>query len=148
MLPVRLLLSAIFAGWLVLSAGCSGSAPPPSLDSPSAKNLEKLGDAYLRATVQLNRPPANEKELMPFLKQQGKPEQIIVSPVDKEKYVIVWGVELRMMKETGTAIPVVAYEKKGEGGKRHVLRGRTDVYTLSEGELRQSVLPKGHSFPF
>jgi hypothetical protein len=84
MLPVRLLLSVIFAGWLVLSAGCSNSAPPPALESPSAKNLKKLGDAYLRATVQLNWPPANEKELMPFLKEQGKPEQIIVSPVDKK----------------------------------------------------------------
>jgi len=148
MLPVRLFLSVIFAYMLFLAAGCSGLAPPPSLDSPTAKNLERIGDAYLRATVQLNRPPASEKELRPFLKEQGKPDQLLVSPVDKEKYVIVWGVELRMMKETGTAIPVVAYERKGDGGKRHVLRGRTDVYTLSEGELRQSVIPPGHSFPF
>lgn len=146
MFPTKLVALAPLA--LATIVGCGSYVSPPGLDSPSAKRLEKLGDAYLRATVQLNKPPSSEKELLPFLKEQGKVVELLVSPVDKEKYVLVWGVELRMLKATGTEVPVVAYEKKGADGKRHVLRGRTDVYLLTEGELRGSVLPPGHSFPF
>jgi hypothetical protein len=147
----HLMVVSAFAGLACLVTalnGCGSQVTAPGLDSPSAKRLERIGDAYLRATVHLNKPPASDKELLPFLKEQGKPEELSMSPVDKEKYVIVWGVELRMLKATGTAVPVVAYEKKGADGKRHVLRGRSDVYLLTEGELRNSVLPAGHSFPF
>jgi len=146
MSPSKLVVLAFM--FLAAMCGCGSYVSPPGLDSPSAKQLEKIGDAYLRATVQLNRPPSSEKEFLPFLKEQGKVAELLVSPVDKEKYVLVWGVELRMLKATGTEVPVVAYEKKGADGRRHVLRGRTDVYLLTEGELRGSVLPSGHSFPF
>jgi hypothetical protein len=128
------------------AAGCSAGTPADPSD-PTRQNLDKLGVAYLRATMKLNRPPANLKELMPLLQEfdRSKPEQILHSPNDGQDFVIVWGVELRKMMATGNAVPIVAYEKAGKDGKRYVLRGRADVVLMSDGELRGATFPSGYN---
>jgi hypothetical protein len=95
--------------------------------------------------MKLNRPPANAKELLPFVQEMGKPADILRSPNDGQDFVVVWGVELRKLKETGNAVPVVAYEKVGKDGKRHVLRGRADVVLMTDGELKGAVFPSGYN---
>ena len=140
-------------GVCFLLLGClvaGGCAAHPSTEpySPTRVNLERLGNAYIHATSRLRHPPANLDDLMPDLEDQGAPEEILRSPNDGEKFEIVWGVELRGLKARGSDVPVVAYEKLGTDGKRHVLRGRATVLLLSESELKASVFPPGYSFPF
>jgi hypothetical protein len=130
----------------VAGVGCGGARPEPA--SPAGQHLERIGNAYLRATIGFNHPPANEKELLPFLREQGKPEELLRSPADGEPFVLVWGVELRRLTATGNDVPVVAYEKTGKDGKRHVLRGRADVSLLTDRELKNATFPKGYLFPF
>ena len=134
---------AIVIACFVLAVSPPGQ--PAAQDDPTRQKLEQIGAAYMRANIKLGRPPANAKELLPHLQEIGKPEQILHSPSDGEDFVIVWGVELRNMKATGNAIPIVAYEKVGKDGSRHVLRGRADVVLMSEGQLRGATFPSGYS---
>jgi hypothetical protein len=131
----------------LLTAGC-GKSSPPEYTTPIERNLEHIGNAYLYATNRLTRPPQNLDELMPELKKQGSPDELLLSPNDGEKYEIVWGVELRGMKATGSDIPIIAYEKKGKGGTRYVLRGRREVLQMSASTLKAAKFPSGYQFPF
>lgn len=117
-------------------------------ETPNAKNLEKIGDAYVRASNTLRHPPNNLEELLPSLNDFGKPEEILVSSVDGQKFEIVWGVELRMLQAKGNDIPIIAYERNGKDGKRNVLRGRSEVLLLSESKLKSGKFPEGYKFPF
>jgi hypothetical protein len=112
---------------------------------PTRLKLESIGRAYIWATRSLGRPPADLTELLPFVEKQGKPTNILSSPNDGQGFEIVWGVDLRQLKARGSAVPVIAYEKVGKGGKRYVLRGRADVVLLTDGELKSSAFPEGYS---
>jgi hypothetical protein len=126
--------------------GCGPSGTPVIREDPTRQNLEKIGDAYIRATIANNRPPANLDELVRHLRHQGDPQKILFSPNDEEPFVIVWGVELRRLKARGDAVPVIAYEKKGKDGQRRVLRGRADVVLLTESQLRAATFPSDFVF--
>jgi hypothetical protein len=127
--------------------GCRKSVDfdPPS---PIQRNLTNLGSAYVFATQRLNRPPANHDELLPDLKNQGSPEELLRSPNDGERLELVWGVELRALEAKGNEIPVIAYERKGKDGKRYVLRGQSEVLLLTESQLKSARFPPGYTFPF
>lgn len=140
----RLLLWVVFLAWCA-ALGCGAPGTPVDKVDPTAKNLDRIGDAYVRATMTLRRPPENLQELEPVLAMQGKPEDILRSPNDGEDFVIVWGVELRRLKAQGNAVPVVAYEKKGKDGKRYVLRGRAEVILLTDGQLKAATFPAGYT---
>ena len=129
--------------WLVLAlAGC-GRGGTGKLD-PSMQNLQKIAVAYAQATTHLNRPPQNLNDLMPSLKQQGDPAEILRSPDDGEPYVILWGVDFRKPPSSGGDPSVVfAYEKQGRGGTRHVLRMPTRVVLLTDDEFRKAPFPPG-----
>jgi hypothetical protein len=131
----------------LLALGCSSSATPEP-PTPTAINLQAIGDAYVRATQRLTRPPANLNELLPSLKEHGKVEQLLRSPSDGVNFEIVWGIELRMLKARGSDVPIVAYERFGKDGLRHVLRGRSEVLLLSEGSLKAAKFPEDYKFPF
>jgi hypothetical protein len=131
----------------LVSVGC-GKGASAKLETPTAKNLEKIGDAYLRACTRLNRPPANMAELMLDLKDQGVPAEILRSPNDGAEFEIVWGVELRRLRAKGNDVPIIAYEKRGKDGKRYVLRGRDEPLELSDSELRSAKFPDGYVLPF
>jgi hypothetical protein len=104
-----------------------------------------IGRVYLRAGQKLGRPPANLKELLPTFPEPAKAPELLKSPNDGEDFVIVWGVDLRTPGKTGNEIPIVAYEKKGNGGKRHVLRGYGDVILMTDGQLRGAAFPPGYT---
>jgi hypothetical protein len=129
------------------AGGCSrGSTPEPL--SPTHVNLQRIGNAYAYACTRLKRPPENLEDLTPSLQDQGVPEDILRSPNDGERFAIVWGVELRKLKVKGNDLPIIAYERLGKDGKRHVLRGRSEVLLLSESALKEAAFPPGYRFPF
>lgn len=132
---------------LAILCGCGGNAErptPPQITDPTHLALEKIGNAYVR----VQGVPKSKADLLPILKSFGKPEDILKSPNDGQEFVIVYGVELRMMKATGNDVPVVAFEKTGKDGKRFVLRGRDAVSQLSDAELRGATFPQGYKLPF
>src|SRR4051812_46761988 len=49
------------------AAGCSSPAPDLEPPTPTKRQLESVGDAYVRATIKLNRPPAKMEEFLPSL---------------------------------------------------------------------------------
>ena len=148
MLPFRVTALGVLCGLCATfgASGC-GKTPTTEIASPTAENLHKLHDAYQRTNIRLGRPPLNLSELMPDLKQQGKPEEILRSPNDGADFEIVWGVSLVRLKERGNDVPVIAFEKRGKGGKRHVLRARDRVEELSESQLKSAKFPEGYTLP-
>lgn len=142
----RPLTFSILALCFAFLVGCGGGDKPsaPQITDPTHLALEKIGDAYIRA----NGPPKSKADLLPILKHFGKPDEVLKSPNDGQEFIIVYGVELRMLKATGNDVPVVAFEKSGKGGKRYVLRGRNSVSQLSDSELRAATFPAGYKFPF
>jgi hypothetical protein len=137
---------ALLLGCLVvLGCGSTTQQEPPT---PTHQNLQAIGDAYVRATQSFNRPPTSLNELLPSLRQHGKTDQLLRSPNDNTPFEIVWGIELRMLKATGNAVPIVAYERNGKDGLRYVLRGRSEVLHLSESALKGCTFPADYKFPF
>ena len=97
--------------------------------SDSEKNLSHIAKAYIDAHERLGgRPPKGPDDLAPHLKEYGNPDEILVSPNDGERYVVVWGVDPGRGGPTDYRgmWQILAYEKKGSGGKRAVtdVRGR------------------------
>jgi hypothetical protein len=109
-------------------AGCGAAGPKVVPLSDSEKNLTSVALAYTEAHTRLGRPPKNAEELKPFLKEFGNPEDLLVSPNDGEPYVVVWGVDPTRGGPTDYQgmWQIIAYEKKGSGGRRAVtdIRGR------------------------
>jgi hypothetical protein len=136
----------------LLFSGCGGGksyAPP----APASDQLRVIGVAYAKATASLGRPPANKEDLLPFLPKQqdpdiGEPEDYFRSKVDGEEFVIHWGVDVRALNMSGRPadLPVLAYEKKGEDGKRLVLQGRY-VNQVTDEELAKLPFPAGYHAP-
>jgi hypothetical protein len=119
------------AATMAAATGCSGcgkSEPHVVPLSQSEKNLRDIVMAYMDAHEKLGRGPKNADELKPYLKEHGNPDEILVSPNDGEPYVIVWGVDPSRGGPTDYQgmWQIIAYEKKGSGGKRAVtdVRGR------------------------
>jgi hypothetical protein len=114
---------------MVLLAGLAGCGSGPDVVplTSSEKNLTYIALAYKDAHGRLGHGPKDAEELKPFLKEFGDPEQLLTSPNDGQPYVVVWGVNpsggptpYRQM------FPILAYERKGAGGKRAItdIRGR------------------------
>lgn len=149
--PMRFVTASLFLFACGLVAGCGQTiitgeekAPPTEVE----KRLLAIGDAYVRATAKLQKPPANVNDLMPFLKQVGKPEELLKSPEDNKNFEIVFGSNLIGQKATGTEVPIVAFERTGKDGKRNVLRGDRETLLMTEAELRSAKFPDGYRLPF
>jgi hypothetical protein len=138
---IRFLSLGIAVLALSLCAGCG--APPEREVSGPRKSLRAINTAYMRATDKLNRGPANLKELLPYLKEQGEPDQLLRSTDDGQEFVIIWGVDHRNVAAAKKSATVLAYEKTGQGGKRYVLRASA-VLHMTDEEFRQAPFPPGH----
>jgi hypothetical protein len=134
--------------FVAFCAGGCGSTATPEAPSATDASLQRVGGAYIHATQKLGRPPKDRKELVPFFDPKIPAAEIFRSPDDGEDFEIVWGVDLRQLKATGNDVPVVAYEKRGKDGKRHVLRGSAQTSVMSEGELKSAKFPDNYKFPF
>jgi hypothetical protein len=136
---LRLALWGIACLVLAISGGCSKSAVK---EVPlTYQHLKLLSRAYILATDDLGHPPTNRDELFPYVKKQGDPEKILRSSDDNEEFVILYGVDYHTQPP-----PVTIYEKKGNGGKRHVVRVR-DIYQMSGEDFKKAPFPEGHKAP-
>ncbi len=116
-------------GLMVLAAslsGCGSSTHVVPL-TPAEKALTNVALAYMDAHAELGHGPKNADDLKPFLKRFGNPAELLVSPNDGEPFVVIWGVNpTGGPTEYKGMFPILAYERKGSGGKRAVtdVRGR------------------------
>ena len=132
------------SGLLASLVGC-GSSPDVVSFSQSEKNLTHIAMAYGDAESKLGRPPKNADELKPFLKEFGNPDDLLVSPVDGEPYVIAFG------SATGGGpteymgmFPILAYEKKGGGGKRAITDTRGRPMNIPQADFAKLTFVRGH----
>jgi hypothetical protein len=109
-------------------------------------HLQSINGAYVKTTQKLGRPPKDAQEIRPALQEIGDPDQLLRSPSDGQEFVIIWGVDPRVQMPKDGKLPVLAYEKKGSGGKRYVLQMPTMITTLTDDELRNAYFPGGHKF--
>jgi hypothetical protein len=127
--------------------GC-GFEPAKTEFSLSRQNLERIGVAYFKATVDpdRDRPPKNKQEIIPYLKEFGNPAELLRSPDDGQDYVILWDVDVRKLSARAARSTVLAYEKQGKNGKRYVLLVR-EVEQMTDEQLQNASFPPGHKAP-
>jgi hypothetical protein len=106
-----------------------------------------IGQAYTKATDELNRGPANRNELIPYLQERGDPSDIFRSDRDNEDFVILWNVDYREYLQNQRQRPVIAYEKTGNKGFRYVLQVRV-ISRLNDEDFKKAPFPDGHQAPF
>jgi hypothetical protein len=113
--------------------------------------LLKIGEAYRRATHRLGHPPANFEELKPSL-LDAKDEQLR-SANDGEQFVIIYGVDYdKLPVPDDGKFAIAAYEKKGAGAKRYVLRISPRPFPLaadllSDEQWKHAAFPPGYTPP-
>ena len=110
------------------------------------KHLQAINGAYIKTTQKLGRPPKNAAELRPALQESGDADELLRSPTDGEEFVVIWGVDPRNTPPKNGKLPVLIYEKKGSGGKHHVLQLPTMITTLTDDELKNAYFPGDHKF--
>jgi hypothetical protein len=131
------LMRATLAGCLaaLCAPGCSSSPTRPAELSEQEQAIVNVGLAYRDASVALNRGPANEQELMPYLKKYGDPNQVLVSPSDGQPYQITWGLTPSRPTKAAVSQRFLVYEQTGKNGKRYAVDIKLKVYHLSDGEF-------------
>jgi hypothetical protein len=129
--------------------GCFSSEPYVVPMTDSEKNLTNIVVAYTDALEELHRPPKNAEELKPFLKKYGDPDQLLTSPNDHEPYVVIWGVNPTRggPTEYQQMWPVLAYERKGSGGKRAIVDIRGHPMLVPEEDMSKLTFAGGHKPP-
>lgn len=126
--------------------GFLGCSTQTTEHKPVSQHLKKIGLAYIKATEKNNRAPANLKDLLPFLKDEGDPDELLKSPGDGEPFVIFWDVDHRAYAIEAKPLPVLVHEKTGSGGKRWVLRVNRSLHLTNE-ELQKEPFPPGQKAP-
>lgn len=121
--------------------GCSGCGNGSNVYvvplSASETRLRDLVLGYMDAHQRLGRGPKSAEELKPDLARFGNPDELLVSPNDGEPYVVVWGVDPSGGGPTDYQgmWPIIAYEKKGSGGKRAVVDTRGRPLTVPDEDF-------------
>jgi len=123
---------------LLAAAGCG----PATIRSetpmePVAARLLALGQAYSQFTFERGQPPRGPADL----RGRVEGDDAFVSPRDGEPLVIFWGIDLRSPPTWATGRPVLAHEKTGVDGRRHVLTTMRNVELLDDDAFRASSFP-------
>jgi hypothetical protein len=127
-------------------SGCSRPEGPRPIN-PTEEHLYKIGKAYTLAAHSLKRGPKSFAEIKPFL-EAGLSDDVLRSPNDGEPFVIQWGPDYnRISPQGGDPYIVCAYEKRGVGGKRYVLRFPMGVVQMTDEELQKANFPPGFKPP-
>jgi hypothetical protein len=139
----RLGLGLMLAGVFVAAVGCSGGGPPP----PGAQlKVEDASYWYQKYQAKNNRqPPPSEDAFVKFIQKNMKEEQnkdmpsdILVSPRDNQKLVIVYG----KPQSNDPNKNVVAYEKEGYDGKKWMVNQMGYSREVDDAELQQALKAK------
>lgn len=155
---VRNLIGPVVVVLLVLEVGC-GPSVQPRQRSESEENLHEIYRAYKSAEMQTQQPPKRLEEIKSFF-PDGDPQPYLASPEDGEPYVIVWGTSSMLgpvnfvpekgkpapapSTKTSVLIPILAYEKNGRDGKRHVLNSVGTVTVIGDAEFKTAPFAGGH----
>jgi hypothetical protein len=138
----RLVLGVILLSFF----GCSGCKENRQ-QKPAEARLLAIGEAYLTATRQLGRPPADFEDIKPYLGKENA-DELMRSPNDGEPFVILWGVDFNQVAvPANDPAAVAAYEQKGVNGKRCVLRLPRNTMLVTDEQLRKLTFPPGHTPP-
>ncbi len=119
-----------------------------SVDKTRAK-LQAISGAYMTATMKTERAPAKPDDLLPFLGDATTSEEQkrakLRSDNDGEDFVIAWGVDFRKQRESGLLRDAIfAYEKRGKGGQRYVLKLPTDIFIIPDDVFQKSQFHEGY----
>jgi hypothetical protein len=130
---------------LVGLTGC-GSGPKVVPLTDSEKKLTFIALAYNEAHSKLGHAPKNAEEIKPFLKEFGDADELLVSPNDRQPYVVVWGADPSRGGPTDYRgmWQIIAYEQKGAGGKRAVTDIRGRPLTVPEEDFPKLTFVRGH----
>jgi hypothetical protein len=132
---------------LLAILGCGPSKPVFIKSGASEKNLQRIAGAYAMAALKLKHPPKELADLLPFLEggtDQLKASDTLRSPNDGEEYVIHYGVDaLALAEQRKDPTVVLAYERKGKGGRRLVLRAPTMILKMTDDEFKKAPFPPG-----
>jgi hypothetical protein len=133
---------------LVMLAGPTGCGSKPKvLPLTSAETqLAHVAMAYSEAQDRLRRPPKNAEELKPYVKEYGNPEELLISPNDRQPYVIVWGADISRGGPTDYKgmWAILAYEQKGTGRKRVIVDTRARPLTIPEEDFAKLTFAGRH----
>jgi hypothetical protein len=108
--------------------------------------LLKIAAAYSQAMGQWQRPPGKVEELSLLIKQNGdNPAEVLKSPLDGQEFVIIYGIDFGKLAAAGQNPTVVmAYEKMGQAGVRHVLVAPSQVRVMNATEFAAAPFPPGY----
>jgi hypothetical protein len=137
---VRVVLAGCLAALLVIS--CSSPKLPPPEPSKEEQAIEYVAQAYREAATALQRGPANEQEIKPYLKQYGDPDKLLISPSDGERYQFVWGVVPGRPSKSLIGKRYLIYEKTGKDGKRYAVDMLLHAQYVSDSEFANAQGPK------
>jgi len=136
---------AIILG-IMCSGGC-GKSGGGRERNPTEERLYIIGKAYIQSCYRLGQAPKDFEEIKPSL-EGTIPEDLLVSPNDKEKFVILWGVDYsKILPGPKDPFTVGGYEKHGVNGKRYVLFFPLGIRKMDEEAFQEAIFPKGHKAP-
>jgi hypothetical protein len=133
---VRIIRAGCLAAILVV--GCSSAKPHHEEPSKEEQAIQNVALAYREAANALRRGPNSEKEIKPYLKQYGDPDQVLVSPNDGQPYQFTWGVTPGRPSESAFRNRFFVHEKTGKDGKRYAVDIMLKVHHLSDAEYASS----------
>jgi hypothetical protein len=119
--------------------GCGGATQMAK--PPDQSYLRGIVRTYATAANNLGRPPRDIEEIKSlYAAVDPDSSKYVRSPRDGEEFVVVWGLDL----DSASADAVVAYERKGTGGKRMVVTADSTVREVTTDELRKMKFPNSH----
>jgi hypothetical protein len=118
---------------LACHTGCQPAAP--RVPEATVDRLNAIYQAYHDATAKLGRAPRNLNELKPHFPATLPADDLLTSPHDGERYVLVWNIDPRQPPVHETP-PLLAFEHSGASGEFDVLT-TMGTARISEAELKQ-----------
>src|SRR5262245_45579402 len=109
----------------------------------AADQFRKVAVAYNQA-AQRKKGPVSADDLKPFLKDQGDPNSMLISPLDGKPIVIVPGVTPGMEPGEDERM-IVAYEQSGANGQRMTVDIRGTVALVADKDFAKIKFVGGHS---
>jgi hypothetical protein len=134
---------AVGASTLLFAGGCgSGPVQYDETTINAADRFRRIAVAYNQA-AQKKRRPVTADDLKPFLKDQGDPDALLVSPLDGQPIVIVPGITSDTEQGDDEQL-IVAYEQAGVNGKRMTVDIRGTVVIVPDDEFNRIKFAGGH----
>ncbi len=124
--------------------GCTSHTESKPQEESSIKVLGLLYGQYVGQ--HMGRPPQDEQAFRSFVQKQtaflqqfhiDSPDQVFKSARDGEPYAVIYGDASKVGQLSGA--PVIAWEKKGVGGRRYVANSLGAVKEVTDEEFKQLV---------